>query len=115
LPIAIRRGAKFIEALSHMGNKRPRLATIKGFMLAADELIASVAVNQLIRRHAQLSAFWLSHGFPDLPGVAGAAGACRHLQAINAQQYRAPRSTGGREKSSLLREPNRLIPNRKRA
>lgn len=56
-------------------------------MLAADELIASVAVNQLIRRHAQLSAFWLSHGLPDPVSVAGAAGARRHLQAIGGQQY----------------------------
>ncbi|MBC9965399.1 hypothetical protein PQH03_25540 [Ralstonia insidiosa] len=70
-----------------MRNKHPRLATIKGFMLAADELIASVAVNQLIRRHAQLSAFWLSHGLPDPVSVAGAAGARRHLQAIGGQQY----------------------------
>jgi len=96
-----------------MGNKRPRLATIKGFIWAADEQIASVAVNQLIRRHAQLSAFWLSHGLPDLPGVAGAAGARHHLQVIHAQQYRAPQSTGRREKSPLPREPNRRIPNPK--
>ncbi|WP_157003077.1 hypothetical protein [Ralstonia sp. A12] len=93
-----------------MSNKHPRLATIKGFMLAADELIASVAVNQLIRRHAQLSAFWLPYGLSDL---VGAAGARRHLQAIDGQQYRALRSTGAHEKSLLLREPDQPVPNSK--
>ena len=93
-----------------MSNKHPRLATIKGFMPAADELIASVAVNQLIRRHAQLSAFWLSHGLPD---PVGAADARRHLQAIDGQHYRALRSTGAHEKSPLPREPDPLIPNSK--